>query len=239
MKPDFVFLFDTTGYAAEPFTKLGYKTLIIDILNVGQYAHNTKATWVLDWDILKRQADIIELCQSAHFVFGFPPCDDMAVSGARHFDAKGAANPWFQEQAIHLMKSVERIGDVSGKPWAAENPGSIASTWWRSPNFRFHPYMYGGYLPEDDIHPDYPRFIAPRDAYTKKTNLWTGNGFEIPKRLPVEPEIITNVSGIRGSRQFIMLGGKSEKTKRIRSASPRGFFNALALYWHYKLNPIW
>ena len=39
-----LFLFDTTGYAAEPFTKAGWETYIIDILNTKERAQNSRAT---------------------------------------------------------------------------------------------------------------------------------------------------------------------------------------------------
>ena len=58
------------------------------------------------------------------------------------------------------------------------------------------------------------------DAYPKKTCLWTGNGFTMPWTDPVQPE-----DG--HSRQHLKLGGKSAKTKNIRSATPRGFARAV------------
>ena len=85
----------------------------------------------------------------------------------------------------------------------------------------FHPYEYGGYIPQQDAtHPQWPDHIAPRDAYPKKTCLWTGGGFVMPETKPVEPE-----NGY--SRQHKTLGGKSLKTKNIRSATPRGFAQAV------------
>ena len=98
------------------------------------------------------------------------------------------------------------VGDAFGCAWAAENPVSVLATLWRKPNYSFHPYEYGGYLPENDEHPMYPDFIKPRDAYPKKTCIWSGNGFVMPKKNPVEVE-----SGY--SDQFKKLGGKSLKTK--------------------------
>ncbi|UYE91815.1 hypothetical protein [Escherichia phage LHE71] len=64
-------------------------------------------------------------------------------------------------------------------------------------------------------------YIAPRDAYPKKTCLWTSDDFVMPKRKPVRlPDGY--------SAQQNKLGGKSAKTKLIRSLSPRGFFKAIA-----------
>lgn len=220
-KPDFVFLFDTTGYAAEPFTKAGFTTLIVDIENVDQYKMNDRASQVANWDILAEEDFIAELCKTAKFVFGFPPCTDLAVSGNRHFAAKRAANPNFQHDAVYLARSVERIGRKANIPWSAENPISVMSTLWRKPNYTFNPYEFGGYLPEDDVHPEYPQYIAARDRYPKTTNLWQGNGFRNPPR-----KVLWCPPGY--SDQYNKLGGKSKKTKRIRSASPRGYFVALA-----------
>jgi len=215
-----VFLFDTTGYAAQPFTDAGWETYIIDILNVGKYSTNSRATHVLDWNILEREVDIIEICRGAEFVFGFPPCTDLAVSGAAHFAKKARIDPAFQEKAIYLARAVERIATAAGVPWALENPVSVMATKWRKPDYIFDPWHFGGYLPEDDKHPDYPAYIAKRDAYPKKTCLWASSNFKFPIKNPVKPP-----NGY--SMQHLMLGGKSEKTKRIRSASPRGFFRGL------------
>lgn len=222
--PDFVFLFDTTGYSAEPFTKAGYTTLIVDMLNVGPYTKNDRAHTVANWNILAKEAEIVFACKNAKLIVGFPPCDDMASSGAKHFDYKAAVDPQFQQKAIHLFRSVERIGNRAGKAWVAENPRGKVGTLYRPRDYAFSPYEYGGYLPADDEHPDYPKYIAPRDAYPKETFLWCGNGFRMPPKNPVVPE-----PGY--SRQFRLLGGNSAKTKRIRSSSPRGFFRAL--YFEY------
>lgn len=220
MQKKAIFLFDTTGYAAEPFTKAGWITYIIDTANVGPYAKNERATHVLAWDILKKESEIVELCKGAEFIFGFPPCTDMAVSGAKHFRSKAMLNPNFQHEAVHLARSVERIGEQAGVPWALENPVSVLASLWRKGNFSFHPCNYGGYLPLDDVHPEYPQYIKPRDAYPKRTHIWCSKDFKIP-----DMKLVTPSPGL--STQHLKLGGKSAKTKRIRSASPRGFFIGL------------
>lgn len=217
----FVFLFETLGYASAPFTQRGHETYIIDILNTGTRAINTRATHVLDWNILEREKEIIDLCVDSTLIFGFPPCTDLASSGSRHFAKKRSINPSFQEEAVYLARSVERIGETVQVPWAIENPVGVMSTLWRKPDHYFDPYHYGGYLPEDDIHPDFPQYIAPRDAYPKNTCVWKGQGFTMPPRklVSVQPGYST---------QHKKLGGSSLRTKIIRSATPRGFFEALA-----------
>jgi len=154
-------------------------------------------------------------------VFGFPPCTDLAVSGAKHFANKLAANPEYRNEAMALVYRVRDIAEALGVPYYIENPVSVISSEWRKPNFTFHPWQYGGYIPACDAeHPLWPEHIAPRDAYPKRTCLWTGGGFEMPVQMPVEVE-----DGY--SRQFKQLGGKSLKTKNIRSATPRGWAEAV------------
>ncbi len=189
--------------------------------NVDDYAYNSKANYVADWNILEKEHALAALCKFAKLVVGFPPCTDLAVSGAMFFEAKRAANPYFQHEALHLFRSVERIATWFGTPWIAENPVSVVASLYRKPNHVFNPFEYGGYLPENDQHPDYPKYIAPRDAYPKKTCLWSSRSFVMPPKRPVPCP-----PGY--SAQHRLLGGKSAKTKRIRSASPRGFFVALA-----------
>lgn len=216
-----IFLFETTGYASKPFKDRGWHTTIIDIQNTNS---NPNADLTLNWDILKHEDDIVKMAKKSHckLVFGFPPCTDLAVSGAAHFSLKKLDNPNFQNEAVYLARSVERIGDKANTDWALENPISVLSTMWRAPDFMFHPYEYGGYLSEDDTHPDYPEYIKPRDAYEKKTYIWCDTNFIRPPKKPVDLDYYTY------STQHHKLGGKSEKTKKIRSASPRGFFTGLA-----------
>jgi len=219
-----VFLFDTTGYAAEPFTKAGWETVIIDLLNVGEHSNNPRATHTLSWNILEQEAKIVELCKGATFIFGFPPCTDLAVSGAKHFAAKAVVDPLFQQKATNLARSVERIATKAGVPWALENPVSRLATIWRASDYIFHPWHYGEYLLKGEKHPDYPRYIPAQDHYSKPTCLWKSKDFILPKKRPT-----TKPEG--WSPQTTLLGGSSAKTKRIRSASPRGFFIALQKAW--------
>lgn len=154
-------------------------------------------------------------------IFAFPPCTDLAVSGAAHFAKKGALNPSFQVDAVRVCRIAARLADAFKVPFMIENPVSVLSSMWRKPDFKFNPYEYGGYLPIDDEHPFFPELIKPRDAYPKKTCLWVGNGFITPA-----PNAVDVAKGF--SNQHNKLGGKSARTKTIRSLTPRGF--AAAVY---------
>lgn len=232
-----IFLFDYTGIMAKPWADAGYQCYCFDgqhppgvsqsdhknILNVGMWFIRSHSVSV-GFSSHPNSADIdkIKLVTGGDidFIFGFPECTDLAVSGAAHFNSKRSANPTFQLDAMSLIYLVKLLGEDVGCKWALENPVSVISTMWRKPDFKFHPFEYGGYLPINDIHPYYPEYIKPRDAYPKKTCIWSGGGFVIPRAIPVECE-----PGY--SDQHKKLGGKSLKTKNIRSATPRGFAQAV------------
>ncbi len=216
-----IFLYDFTGLMAKPWLDAGYECWCFDgqhepgIVRDGN--HVKVGMWFHADKKLEQAKEIAEMVGSdVVFVFGFPECTHMAVSGAAHFAKKLAADPDIQKNAAKLAMLVEDVANQYGCPWGAENPVSVLSTLWRKPDHSFHPYECGGYLPEDDVHPEYPDYIMPRDAYPKKTCIWSGNGFVMPEKLPVEC-----ASGY--ATQHLKLGGKSLKTKNIRSATPRGF----------------
>lgn len=214
-----VFLFDESGYAGLPWLE---KKFVVHCFDIDNNDTMKNGIYFHKWDAFdKSSIDRLKLEFSPLFVMGFPPCTDLAVSGARHFETKKKRDPFYLEKAMELVYVTKEIGDYFNVPWVLENPVSVISTVWRKPDHIFHPFEYGGYLPEDDVHPEYPEYILPRDAYRKKTCYWSGNGFIMPEKKPVDVE--------KGwSLQQRKLGGKSKKTKRIRSLSPRGIAKAIS-----------
>ena len=222
-------LYDYTGEAVKPWAKAGYECFCYDIQHTGEtvdYPNGGKIHYV-NAD-LHRLETITSLHQQFRFkpvVFGmgFPVCTDLAVSGAGHFKSKRQANPGFQDEAAEHAKRIGWLFETLSVPYFVENPVSVLATLWRKPNHCFQPFQYGGYIPRAQaIHPLFPDYIAPMDAYSKKTCLWTGQGFKMPVQSPVTCE------SYGSSTQHRKLGGKSAKTKNIRSATPRGF--ALAVF---------
>ena len=221
-------LFDLTGNALRPFAERGAHCLAVDLQHAAQYSFDADGLTYIKRD-LKQQTTLIELMEwGPDVILSFPPCTDLAVSGAAHFKAKRLRNPQFQIDAMKLAQTAERISDLCLEcqgafvPWMAENPVSVLSTLWRKPDFTFQPYEFGGYLPADDRHPRFPEYYPPRDNYTKKTCLWFGRGFSAPKKRPVE---LVQESY---SKAHLKLGGKSQRTKNIRSETPRGVAEAIA-----------
>lgn len=231
---------------ALPWAKAGYTCYCFDgqhplgvsvsslhpnIINIGMWFSDevTGDISLLDVDKIKSFAG-----DGVSFVFGFPECTQLAVSGAAHFEKKRDANPLFQDEAmilVKLVKLVKLVGESYDCPWALENPVSVIASLWRKPDYYFHPYEYGGYLSKNDIHPSYPEYIKPQDAYPKKTCIWAGNNFVMPDKKPVEVN-----DGY--SDQHKKLGGKSLKTKNIRSATPRGFAQAVFEFNNIKLEVL-
>ena len=215
-----VSLFDLTGVMVEPWLAAGYECWIVDQQhktgvnrdkknpNLVRVGADLRYGWIPPKEIMGR----------IEFLSVFPECTNVAVSGARHFIKKG---PRGLALALELFATGQELGEWLEVPYMIENPVSTLSSYCGKPNYIFNPYDYGGYLPENDRHPRWPEYIAPRDAYPKKTCLWTGGGFVMPEPVPVIPE-----EGF--STQHKKLGGKSLKTKNIRSATPRGF--ALAVF---------
>lgn len=216
-------LCDITGIMAAPWVEAGYEAILVDPQHSEPVSRDgliTRIGQIIDhpvtWTVLR---DAI-MSGRVVFVAGFPPCTDVAVSGAAHFERKRKIDPHFQAKAALVAEQCRVAGNLSGAPWFFENPVSVFSSIFGRPDHVFNPFEYGGYLPDNDEHPQYPELIAPRDAYPKKTCLWTGNGFVMPERRPVEW-----AGGY--SAQHSKLGGKSERTKNIRSATPRGFARAV------------
>jgi len=138
-----------------------------------------------------------------HGILSAPPCTEFASSGARWWKDKGE-KPLLE--GLSVVDACLRIIFVhKPKFWALENPVGRLRKFLGDPTLIFNPCDYG-------------------DPYTKKTLLW-GN-FNIPEKTPVEPEFVTYANGKRGSKFWAKLGGKSDRTKRLRSATPDGFAKA-------------
>lgn len=202
--------FDYTGNWAKPWIEAGYPVML--------------------WD-LKCEGDILDLHEYGRWINGYekfvygmlfaPPCTEFAVSGARWWADKDRDHPERLLTAIELANMCHCLATlVEIFPnlafWALENPvGRIETCVPELKGLKrltFDPCDYG-------------------DAYTKKTCLWGEFNPNLPKN-QVQPEYVeyTGKNGrvTKFAPQFGMTGGKSEKTKEIRSATPMGF--AYAFY---------
>lgn len=210
-------LFDGSGLMVKPWADAGHKCYCFNYedANHGSYepirVKHENITYINVWIDGFFEDFCYRLGLGApDVIFAFPDCTEFAVSGAKH-KHEGLAS-------LHNAKMVERLANDYNAMWMVENPVGKMSTLWRKPDYYFHPFEYGGYMTgeEEQFHLRMPA----RDAYTKKTCLWTGNGFVMPEKKPVQ-----HIGKFWG---WAYLGGKSAKTKQLRSLTPRGF--AAAVY---------
>jgi len=222
-------LYDYTGVAAMPWAKAGHTCYCYDIQHVKTRIRLFEGGGSIHYlyaDLYDVETNVLlheeHLNEGVVFAMAFPVCTDLAVSGAAWFKSKAEKDPDFQVKAVQNARRCSQMFRSWGVPFYIENPVSVLATQWRQPDYRFHPYEYGGYIKSgEEVHPLYPDYIAASDAYSKKTCLWTGNGFKMPVKDPVD------CHSYGSSTQHSKLGGKSLKTKNIRSATPRGFAEAV------------
>jgi len=189
-------LCDKTGNMVRPWIEAGHEAVIVDLQHPeGEH---------VDGPLTRVGENILDYAPDGLFdaVFAFPPCTDLAVSGARHFEAKG---PERRKAAMDLVYRCRDIAEALTRCWFIENPVSVISSEWRPPDWAFHPYEYGGYLK------------PAGDRYTKKTCLWTGPAFVMPPKRPVSPT--------DGSKMHRL--PPSPERQNLRSATPMGFARAV------------
>ena len=202
-----IFICDLTGIMAEPWAEAGCTCICVDL------QHSVRAT--------RAKRHVVKSFPSGgeiHFVYGdarswkpsmfdknfhsiykicfvacFPVCTNLAGSGAQDWPLKGLA---MLTDGLMLFNSCEQIADWSGAPYCVENPVGTIPAHHRKPDYYFHPWFWG-------------------DLYTKKTCLWAGNGFIMPKA-----DYITKPDG---TMQKIWLASPGQNRANERSETPAGF----------------
>ena len=198
-------LCDLTGIMAEPWVDHGYKAVLVDPQHGFDHedGHYTKLarTVAESFDVI---ADLIRADRLA-FVAAFPPCTDMAVSGARWFKRKYDMDHLFQAKAACVAEQCRTVGKLSGAPYLVENPVSVLSGVFGKPDHTFHPFQFTGWCSDDN--------------YRKRTCLWTGNGFRMP------PPRVDASLGEPDDRIHNCPPGKGRAN--FRSRTPLGFARAV------------
>ena len=198
-------LCDLTGNMVQPWVDAGYFAILVDPQHGSTRIDGNTMKFA---GTIEDAMDYIRLVISNHeveMVFGFPPCTDMSVSGARWFKSKHAKDPLFQAKAVMVAEQCRTIGRLSGAPWFVENPVSVLASAFGKPQHTFHPADYTAY--------------EPGDNYTKKTCLWTGGGFIMPQ--PAKGASL----GKPDNR--IHFASPGPERANFRSATPMGFARAV------------
>jgi hypothetical protein len=186
---------DRTGVMVQPWLDVGYECWIVDMQH-GPGVHRDGRLVRVGGDVTRWLPPRCEY----RIVFGFPPCTNLATSGARWFRDKGLAG---LADGLAVVEAVADRCEWSGAPWMLENPNGTLSTYWRQPDHRFDPCDFGGWV--------------DGDAYRKRTCLWTGGGFVMPPHRPVEP--------LLGSLMHTL--PPSPDRGDLRSVTPAGFARAV------------
>lgn len=114
---------------AKAFRALGHEAYSCDILPPSG-GHP-------EWHI---QGDVLPLLkESWDMIIAFPPCTDLAVSGARWFEEKRKDGR--QQASIDFFQRFTQLDHIPRV--AIENPVGIMSTIYRKPDQIIHPYQFG------------------------------------------------------------------------------------------------
>lgn len=159
-------------------------------------------------DVLELSVDDLPFTE-CHGILAAPPCTDFASSGAQYWKTKDQNGT--TEHSMNLVSKVLEFVEYF-KPawWALENPvgrlnklfPELGKPWY------FDPWEFAQLADDPES-----------ECYTKKTGLW--GVFNKPYMYPLEP--------ILGNSPIMKLGGKSERTKELRSMTPTGFSRSFYL----------
>lgn len=181
------------------FRKLGHEAYSCDI----QPCSGGHPEWHIQGDVLPL------LNEKWDMIIAFPPCTDLAVSGAAHFAKKRADGR--QQRSIDFFMQFTKLGCA----WAIENPVGIMSRLYRKPDQIINPFQFG-------------------DPVSKKTCLWLHNlPLLVPTNIVDGSKYFESPSGRRYSEWHWKTGGGCGKQ---RSVFFQGIANAMAEQWS---KPIW
>ena len=187
------------------FRELGFEAFSCDLLDCS----GGKPEWHIKdsvFNVLNKNWDLM---------IAFPPCTDLAVSGARHFERKrldGSQDKSIQFFMDIINAPIEKI--------AVENPIGIMSGIYRKPDQIIQPYYFG-------------------DKAQKSTCLWLKN---LPKLIPTDivekGEFFEFVSKKGEKKRMPMWYYKAlqkaktpEQRRTLRSKTFQGIAKAMAEQW--------
>ena len=190
------------------FRKLGHNAFSCDLLKCS----GGHPEWHIKGDVLpllNGDCEFNTMDGERHAISGrwdmiiaFPPCTDLAVSGARHF-AKKRADGRQQASIDFFMKFANAHCDMI----AIENPVGIMSTRFRKPDQIINPYQFG--------HPE-----------TKKTCLWLKNLQPLEETENVYAYMMTLPEKERSRIHWMGSGHAKERSKTYP-----GIARAMAEQW--------
>lgn len=143
-------------------------------------------------------------------IIAHPPCTDLAVSGARHFEKKQKDGRQQKSIVFFMQMALARCDRI-----AVENPVSIMSSAWRKPNQIIQPYQFG-------------------DPHRKATCLWLKGLPPLTPTQIVEPQLKSYVCKNGKTATFDVTftkGGGGIQRAKLRSKTYPGIAKAMAEQW--------
>ena len=162
------------------------------------------------------QQDVFEVINKGwDMMIAFPPCTDLAVSGARHFERKRADGS--------QQKSIKFFMDLANAPIekiALENPIGIISSEWRKPDQIIQPWHFG-------------------DKAQKSTCLWLKNLPKLQHTNIVEKGEFFEFTSKKGEKKRMPMwyykalqdAKTPEQRRTLRSKTFKGIASAMAKQW--------
>lgn len=156
------------------------------------------------------QQDVIPLLKEEwDMVIAFPPCTDLAVSGAKWFAQKRADGR--QQASVAFFME---FANADCERIAIENPIGIISSHWRKPDQVIHPWMFG--------HPE-----------QKSTCLWLKGLPLLRETNNVKAEMLALPKNQRERLHYLP---PSADRAKLRSKTFEGIAQAMAGQW---IEPLW
>lgn len=199
--PIVISLCDLTGNFVRPWAEAGYECWCVDIehsIRRERIEGNIHFVWgdARTWTPPEGR--------NIAFVAAFPPCTHVSGAGATDFTVKRGQ---MLRDTLETFEACRQAAAWSGAPYLIENPVGVLSSIPHigKPDYYFHPWEYTAF--------------ALADNYTKKTCLWTGNGFVMPA-----PQV---AQGLGKPDDRIHKCPPSDSRADIRSMTPMGFARAV------------
>ena len=196
MPPVVISLCDFSGVMVLPWAEAGFECYCVDTRHPIR-SDKRKGNTTFTWGDVRSWCPPAEIRGRIGIVFAFPPCTHVASSGARDFRKKRNI---LLRDSLELFAACEMVATWCGAPYMIENPVGKFSDYMGKPDHTFHPWEYG-------------------DNWSKRTCLWTGNGFVMPEpQVTSQPEEVT-------SRTWTMPDSKWRAD--ARNKTPEGFARAV------------
>lgn len=199
------------------FRKLGIEAFSCDLLPCS----GNHPEWHFQEDLF----EVVKREPKFDLIISFPPCTDLALSGARWFIDKRANGT--QEKSIRFFFEVWKISNCSENPMGIMNGGKYIKEWF--PELYKEMLDYGfPFKPSQIIQPYYFG-----DPSRKTTCLWLKDLPRLThnKENYVEPELYTCKNGKTFSKDYMVALKANEKRGHLRSKTYPGIAKNMAEQW--------